>query len=52
MRMTTYYELFLCWIIVMLLVMVAGETSIVKLHLAVSPSDAGQWAGIFPPQNY
>jgi len=30
MRMTTY-ELFLCWIIVMLFVMVVGEASIIKL---------------------
>jgi hypothetical protein len=30
MRMTTY-ELFLCWIIAMLLVMVVGEASIIKL---------------------
>jgi putative Mn2+ efflux pump MntP len=27
----TTYELFLCWIIVMLLVMVVGEVSIIKL---------------------
>ena len=31
MRMTTY-ELFLCWIIIMLLVMVVGEASIIKLE--------------------
>jgi hypothetical protein len=31
-RMTTY-ELFLCWIIVMLLVLVVGEASIIKLGL-------------------
>jgi len=30
MRMTTY-ELFLCWIIIMLFVMVVGEASIIKL---------------------
>jgi hypothetical protein len=51
MRMTTY-ELFLCWIIVMLLAMVLGEASIIKLHLAESPPDAPKWAGILPPQNY
>jgi len=27
------YELFLCWIIIMLLVLVVGETSIIKLGL-------------------
>jgi len=32
MRMTTY-ELFLCWIIIMLFVMVVGETSVIKLGL-------------------
>jgi hypothetical protein len=32
MRMTTY-ELFLCWIIIMLLVLVVGEASIIKLGL-------------------
>jgi hypothetical protein len=47
MRMTTY-ELFLCWIIIMLLVMVVGEAGIVNLHLAASPPEASQWAGIFP----
>jgi hypothetical protein len=31
MRMTTY-ELFLCWIIVMLLVMIVGEASIIKVR--------------------
>ena len=30
MEMTTY-ELFLCWIIIMLLVLVVGEASIIKL---------------------
>jgi hypothetical protein len=29
-EMTTY-DLFLCWIIVMLLVLIVGETSIIKL---------------------
>jgi hypothetical protein len=29
--MTTTYELFLCWIIIMLLVLVVGEASIIKL---------------------
>ena len=32
MWMTTY-ELFLCWIIIMLLVLVVGEASIIKLGL-------------------
>ena len=32
MRMTTY-ELFLCWIIIVLLVLVVGEASIIKLGL-------------------
>jgi len=32
MRMTTY-ELFLCWIIIMLLALVVGEASIIKLGL-------------------
>ena len=30
----TTYELFLCWIIIMLLVLVVGEASIIKLGLA------------------
>ena len=29
----TTYELFLCWIIIMLLVLVVGEASIIKLGL-------------------
>ena len=29
----TTYELFLCWIIMMLLVLVVGEASIIKLGL-------------------
>src|SRR5262249_36467006 len=32
-RMTTY-ELFLCWIIIMLLVLVVGEASIIKVGVA------------------
>jgi hypothetical protein len=51
MRMTTY-ELFLCWIIIMLLVLVVGEASIIKLHLAAPPLDAPKWAGILPPQSH
>jgi hypothetical protein len=35
MQMTTY-ELFLCWIIVMLLVMVVGEASIIKLEVSTA----------------
>ena len=30
----TTYELFLCWIIVMLLVIVVGEASIIKLGVS------------------
>ena len=29
--MMTTYELFLCWIIIVLLVLVVGETSVIKL---------------------
>jgi hypothetical protein len=32
----TTYELFLCWIIVMLLVMLVGEASIIKLGVTVA----------------
>ena len=31
--MITTYELFLCWIIIVLLVLVVGEASIIKLGL-------------------
>ena len=34
----TTYELFLCWIIIMLLVLVVGEASIIKLGLDVPPT--------------
>ena len=36
----TTYELFLCWIIVMLFVLVVGEASIIKLGVAQSDTAA------------